>query len=89
MAPNKTGDRLSPGWPCGRELARSPMTCGSTTILADHEEGSAGHSIIDVERSIADWECRGRFRHESMFRLHFLDCEQHQLARAKRKLVWI
>ena len=46
------------------------MTCGDTTIVADQD--FAGHSITSVERSIADWECRGRFRWTSMFRARII-----------------
>lgn len=45
------------------------LTCGRATIVPDHEEGSAGHTVTpDPHRSIADWEARGRFRYVSMFR---------------------
>jgi ATP-dependent Zn protease len=48
------------------------MTCGGATILPDYDEGIAGHSISRDERSIADWECRGRSRWVSMFRARIM-----------------
>ena len=44
------------------------MTCGGATVVPDYDEGIAGLAITVVERSISDWDARGRLRWVSMFR---------------------
>jgi hypothetical protein len=46
------------------------LTCGSATVEADDD--SAGSSHSSVERSIADWDARGRARWTSMFRARIM-----------------
>ena len=48
------------------------LTCGGATIVPDYDEGSAGHAVTYVERSIENWHCRGRLRWVSMFRARIL-----------------
>jgi ATP-dependent Zn protease len=44
------------------------LTCGLATIVPDYEERTAGLAQTFVERSISDWEARGRNRRDPMFR---------------------
>jgi hypothetical protein len=48
------------------------LTCGETSVEADWETRTAGYSICHVERSIADWDMRGRLRGESMLRARIM-----------------
>ena len=48
------------------------MTCGGATTVPNFEELEAGHAITHVERSISDWDARGRWRWKSMFRARIL-----------------
>ena len=48
------------------------MTCGSATIVPNYEALEAGHAITCVERSISDWDARGRFRWVSMYRARIM-----------------
>jgi ATP-dependent Zn protease len=44
------------------------LTCGGVTIVPNYDEMTAGVSVTQVETSISDWEARGRWRFESMYR---------------------
>jgi ATP-dependent Zn protease len=48
------------------------MTCGGATIVPDYEVLEAGHALTNVERSISDWDARGRWRWMSMFRARIM-----------------
>jgi ATP-dependent Zn protease len=48
------------------------LTCGGATIVPNYEEQVAGHAITEVERSISDWDARGRMRWVSMFRARIM-----------------
>ena len=48
------------------------MTCGGATIVPNYEELEAGHAITHVERSISDWDARGRWRGGSMHRARIM-----------------
>jgi hypothetical protein len=48
------------------------LTCAEATIVADWNAMTAGYSKTFVERSIADWEARGRWRPESMLRARIM-----------------
>ena len=48
------------------------MTCGGATIVPNYEALEAGHAITCVERSISDWDARGRFRWVSMYRARIM-----------------
>jgi len=48
------------------------MTCGGATVVPNYEDLEAGHAIAHVERSISDWDARGRWRWQSMFRARIM-----------------
>jgi ATP-dependent Zn protease len=48
------------------------LTCGEANIIPERAEMTAGYAIASVQRSIADWEARGRWRHTSMFRARIM-----------------
>ena len=48
------------------------LTCGRATIVPDEDTMTAGYSIAAVERSISDWEARGRLRPKSMLRARIM-----------------
>jgi hypothetical protein len=48
------------------------MTCGGATIVPDWETMAAGVSFAFVERSVDDWDARGRWRPESMLRARIM-----------------
>ena len=48
------------------------MTCGGATIVPNYEALEAGHAITCVERSISDWDARGRWRWVSMYRARIM-----------------
>jgi Peptidase family M41 len=48
------------------------MTCDAATIVPDYERLEAGYALAYVERSIEDWDARGRDRWVSMFRARIL-----------------
>jgi hypothetical protein len=48
------------------------LTCGGATIEPDYDDLTAGHSKSHVERSINDWDARGRCRCASMFRARIM-----------------
>ena len=48
------------------------MTCGVATIVPDYEALESGHAITNVDRSISDWDARGRWRWVSMFRARIM-----------------
>ena len=44
------------------------LTCGDISIVADSKDATAGHAITHVERSVHEWEQRGRWRYRSLYR---------------------
>jgi ATP-dependent Zn protease len=48
------------------------MTCSAATIVPDYEKLEGGHVLTNVERSVDDWDARGRIRHVSIFRARIM-----------------